>query len=217
MDWYSLDKHFENPQQFPNFDLLARVTKVPELDTITGNYFDITIEDENAKSFLIRVAGSHKSAVRAGMVVKLRSIEKIETGKLIPHTKFGAVLPLPDYFYDHEFFLKMLAKKSGQATDPTKDDVPLALEHGIEKPQETRVEIEQHIDVMATTSGRPKGKYQDYPLAEVKRPNPDIKPTAIPKCSVVKHEHQKMKTNTIEEALTYLESTSAQDAIVQKH
>ena len=216
LDWYSLEKHFENPQQIPYFDLIARVVEVPQgLQDATSSIVEINVEDEGGKQFVIAISAYHKAMLRVGMIAKLRSIEKIESGRLFPNAKYGAILELPDYFYDCQFFLQML-QKSGKS--PSNLVAPGLSQQMMDEVSDADVvtSLQQQLATDVIVSEQPpRDRYPGYDVKKVQQPVLYKKQEAPLRCSIIKNQHKKLTTTSMKDALQFLEDTTTHDAIMQ--
>jgi len=104
LDWYSYERHVENPNVVQSFDMLLRVEAIRLPQDETEEIF-LVLVDEKQTRFRTHASLLHARFLREGDLVKLRSIERIESDYLKGHSRYFAVLGIPNTFRDYRDFI----------------------------------------------------------------------------------------------------------------
>jgi len=125
MDWYSMDRQLNNPSTLQSFDMLLRVEEVRASEDAINESILVVFVDDQFKRYRLKQHRLHMTFLRAGDIVKVRSIERIENDVLVGHSKYNAILTIPPYFLDCKKFKEAIKiiedqrSKSGSPVEKT--------------------------------------------------------------------------------------------------
>jgi len=136
LDWYSYERHIENPNVVQSFDMLLRVEAIRFPPDETSDIFLVLLDERQAR-FRAHASMTHARFLKEGDVVKLRSIERIEGDYLKGHSRYFAVLGIPTNFKDYRDFVLVSQAIEIPATATQSSNIRLTdtqMEEEIEEP-----------------------------------------------------------------------------------
>ena len=104
LDWYSFERHLENPVTNQNFDLLMKVEDIRLIPDNTSELI-VLFTDEKLARYEARMDSKHGKFLKEGDIVKLSSVEKIENKEIVGHKRYFAILGIPNTFKDSQDFM----------------------------------------------------------------------------------------------------------------
>jgi len=113
LDWYSYERHIENPGVVQSFDMLLRVEDIRNPANHPNDLLVVAVDNKQNR-FTTHVSSTHARFLREGDLVKMRSIERIQDDYLKGHNRYFAVLGIPTYFKDYKEFNDAITGQQNQ-------------------------------------------------------------------------------------------------------